>query len=65
MQTYGSQRFEPRRRPMDILTVLSEKHKPIAVIGAVCSQAPGCGSIAAKSLALFSGRVALSSNFLN
>ena len=50
---------------MDILTVLSEKHKPIAVIGAVCSQAPDCGSIAAKSLALFSGRVALSSNFLN
>ena len=65
MQTYGSQRFELRRRPIDILIALSESRKPMAVIGAAFSQAPDCGSLAAKRLALSSGRVAFSSNFLN
>ena len=65
VQTYGSQRFEPRRRSIDILIASSESRKPMTVIDAAFSQAPDCGSLAAKSLALSSGRVALSSYFLN
>ena len=65
VQTYGSQRFEPRRRSIDILIASSESRKPMTVIDAAFSQAPDCGSLAAKSLALSLGRVALSSYFLN
>ena len=65
MQTYGSQRFEPRRRPIDFLIASSARRKPMAVTGAEFSQALDRGSFVAKSLALSSGRVALSNNFLN
>ena len=61
VQTFGSRRFEPRRRPIDILIASSESRKPMAVIGAAFSQAPDCGSLTAKSLVLSSGKVALSS----
>ena len=37
VQIYGSQRFELRRRPIDILIALSESRKPMAVIGAAFS----------------------------
>ena len=43
VQTYGSQPFEARRRPIDILRALSESRKTMAVIGAAFSQAPDYG----------------------
>ena len=60
-QSCASQSLVPSLSPVATLIVSFVIRRPTAVIGGARSQSPACGAVAARSLALSRGQLALSS----